>query len=124
MRFMPRSFLRVPLHAIVTAFSLTLFLGGSAQLAHASTPTIPTASPLPSGQVATAYSVTLAATGGTTPYTWSISAGSLPAGLGLNASTGAITGTPTAGGITSSFTVKVTGSGGGFGTKAMQILVN
>ena len=48
------------------------------------------------GQVGTAYSVTLTATGGFQPYTFSISAGTLPAGLTLNASTGAITGTPTA----------------------------
>ena len=48
------------------------------------------------GQVGTAYSVTLTATGGFQPYTFSISAGTLPAGLELNASTGAITGTPTA----------------------------
>lgn len=41
---------------------------------------------------------TLTATGGNTPYTWSISAGALPTGLSLNSSTGQITGTPTAGG--------------------------
>ena len=37
----------------------------------------------------------LAATGGTPPYTWSLTSGTLPAGLMLNASTGALTGTPT-----------------------------
>ncbi|MES2222265.1 MAG: putative Ig domain-containing protein [Acidobacteriota bacterium] len=124
MSFMLESLLRVPLRAIAILFSVTVLLFGCAQLASATTPTITTASPLPSGQVATPYSVTLAATGGTTPYTWTISTGSLPAGLSINASTGTISGTPTAGGITSNFTVKVTGSGGGFGTKAMQILVN
>src|SRR5215469_11885455 len=56
--------------------------------------TITTAS-LPSGQINVAYSTTLAATGGTTPYTWSLTSGTLPTGLSLNASTGAITGTPT-----------------------------
>ena len=34
------------------------------------------------------------ATGGTPPYTWSITAGALPAELALNAGTGAVTGTP------------------------------
>ena len=63
---------------------------------------------LPGGAVGIAYSQTLAATGGVTPYTWSITAGSLPAGLTLN-SKGQITGTATATG-TSSFTVKVTDS--------------
>lgn len=42
----------------------------------------------------------LAATGGFTPYTWSIAAGSLPSGLSLNASTGVVSGTTTATGTT------------------------
>ena len=45
--------------------------------------------------------------GGTTPYTYAISAGALPNGLTLNTTTGAITGTPTVAGNTYSFTVKV-----------------
>ena len=53
-------------------------------------------SSLPNGQIGTAYSSTLAATGGVSPYTWSLTSGTLPAGLTLNASTGAITGTPSA----------------------------
>lgn len=48
---------------------------------------------LPSGSVSASYSSTLAATGGVTPYTWSIASGSLPSGLTLNPATGAITGT-------------------------------
>ncbi|MGA8232932.1 MAG: putative Ig domain-containing protein, partial [Candidatus Acidiferrales bacterium] len=55
------------------------------------------------------YSATAAATGGTTPYTWSVSSGTLPTGLTLVASTGTISGSPTASG-TSSFTLKVTDS--------------
>ena len=60
----------------------------------------------PSGQVGVVYSSSLVATGGTPPYTYSISAGSLPSGLTLNPSTGAITGTPTAAG-SFSYTAKV-----------------
>jgi hypothetical protein len=41
------------------------------------------------------YSARLAATGGTIPYTWSLTSGTLPSGLALSASTGAIAGTPT-----------------------------
>ena len=52
---------------------------------------------LPGGTVGSSYSTTLAASGGSGGDTWTISSGSLPAGLGINASTGAITGTPTRG---------------------------
>ncbi|MHC4712102.1 MAG: putative Ig domain-containing protein [Planctomycetota bacterium] len=68
-----------------------------------------TTTSLPDGEVDTAYSQTVVATGGTTPYTWSIDSGSLPAGLSLGSSTGTISGTPTTSG-TSNFTVKVTDS--------------
>ncbi len=67
-----------------------------------------TTTSLPSGQVNSAYSGTLAASGGTAPYTWTLSSGLLPTGLSLGAA-GQISGTPTASG-TSSFTVKVTDS--------------
>ncbi|GAA0833223.1 fibronectin type III domain-containing protein [Streptosporangium amethystogenes subsp. fukuiense] len=49
----------------------------------------------PAGQVGVSYSVPLTVSGGVTPYTWSVSAGSLPPGLTLNASTGVLSGTPT-----------------------------
>ena len=46
-------------------------------------PTITTDSPLPSGTVGIAYASALAADGGTMPYTWSVSAGTLPDGLAI-----------------------------------------
>lgn len=67
---------------------------------------------LPTGTVGAAYSATLAATGGTTPYSWTWvaqSGSSLPPGLSLAASSGAVSGTPTASG-TFSVTVTVTDS--------------
>jgi len=67
---------------------------------------ITTTSPLPGGQVGKSYSTTLAASGGISPYTWSNTSGSLPAGLTLSTG-GVISGTPTATG-TSTFTVQVT----------------
>ncbi len=59
------------------------------------------------GVVGNAYTSTLAATGGTAPFTWTLFTGVLPAGLSLNASTGAVTGTPVApaGNFTATFTV-------------------
>ena len=83
------------------AFSITV--------AAAVTPVQITASSVPSGQAGTAYTTTLAASGGTTPYSWSISSGALPAGLTLAAASGVISGTPTTAG-TFSFTAKVTDS--------------
>jgi hypothetical protein len=68
-----------------------------------------TTTSLPEGQARKGYSQTLAASGGDTPYTWSLSSGSLPAGLHLNAQSGAILGTPSAAGK-SSFTVQVSDS--------------
>jgi hypothetical protein len=69
---------------------------------------ITSTSPLPTGTVGTAYSETLAATGGTTPYGWTVTKGTLPAGLTLSAA-GVLSGTPTAAG-TSTFTVQVADS--------------
>ena len=71
-------------------------------------PTITTTS-LPDGEVGTAYSQTLTATGDT-PITWSVS-GTLPAGLSLDAATGIISGTPTTE-KTSTFTVTATNDSG------------
>jgi hypothetical protein len=66
----------------------------SAALTTGSALAITNSSPLPSGAVASAYSVTLTAAGGTAPYTWALVSGTLPAGLSLNGAV--ISGTPTA----------------------------
>jgi hypothetical protein len=70
-----------------------------------------TTSSLPNGVVGTSYSASVAASGGTPPYTWSITSGSLPSGLTLNPNSGAITGTPNGSPGKSSFTMQVTDSG-------------
>ncbi len=82
-------------------------------------------STLPSGTQNSSYNAMLAATGGVTPYTWSLVSGALPSGLNLNSSTGAITGTPTGAGV-STFTVKVTDSEGSpqTATKQLSITIN
>lgn len=56
------------------------------------------------GQVGVIYSQTFSASGGVGPYSYAVSAGALPAGLGLSSS-GVVSGTPTAPG---SFNVTIT----------------
>ncbi len=83
-------------------------------------PAITTASPLPAGTVGASYAQTLAASGGTTPYSWSITSGALPSGLNWN--NGTITGTPSVEG-TANFTVRVTGGDGGTSTKDFSLAI-
>jgi hypothetical protein len=82
-----------------------------------------TTTSLPVATVNTFYNALLAANGGFTPYTWSISSGTLPTGLSLNASTGQITGQPSASGL-SQFTVKVTDNQQNTATQPLSIAVN
>ena len=67
-----------------------------------------TTTTLPSGKVGTSYAFTLQATGGSGVYSWSVQSGTLPSGLTLNSGTGAISGTPTAAGISKPLVFKVT----------------
>ncbi len=72
--------------------------------------------------VGSAYSQTISASGGNGTYSYAVTAGSLPAGLSLNASTGALTGTPTAGGAFS-FTITATDTASATGNKAYSVTV-
>jgi Putative Ig domain/Bacterial Ig domain len=74
-----------------------------------STPVSIRTTSLPNAAANQPYSQGLAATAGTSPYTWSLSGGTLPAGLTLGAG-GVISGTPTVSG-TFPITVTVTDSG-------------
>ncbi|HMX26525.1 MAG TPA: putative Ig domain-containing protein, partial [Blastocatellia bacterium] len=82
----------------------------------------PTGGALPTGTIGTAYSQTFTQTGGVGATTWSVSAGSLPAGLSLNTATGALTGTPTTTG-TSSFTIRATDQNNCTGERAYTLAV-
>ena len=68
------------------------------------------------------YTKTLKATGGKSPYAWSVSAGTLPDGLKLGASTGKITGSVTKAG-TFSFTIKAKDSNGAAASKKFTLKV-
>ena len=78
---------------------------------------------LPGGTVGSAYSRTVTTTGGTGTKTFSVSAGALPTGLSLNASTGVISGTPTSAG-SSAFTIRATDTIGAIGARAYGVTIN
>jgi hypothetical protein len=83
-----------------------------------------TTTSLPAGQTGSAYSATLAATGGTAPLTWSVTSGTLPAGLNLDAASGTISGTPTAAVASTPVTFSVTDSGNPQQTKTFSTNVS
>ncbi len=83
--------------------------GSSTAVATVLTFSSPAAGALPGATSGAAYTQTFTATGGKTPYTWTISAGALPTGLSIAPSTGIVSGTPGATGPFS-FTVTATDS--------------
>jgi hypothetical protein len=76
---------------------------------------------LPEGQQGSPYGEAFAATGGTTPYSWNISAGTPPAGVTMSSS-GNFSGTPTATG-TYTFTVMVTDANSKTATGSYSVTV-
>jgi len=79
-----------------------------------------TTASLANGNAGVPYSAALGATGGRTPYTWSLN-GDLPAGL-VFASSGSISGTPTAVGV-ATFQVTVTDSLGLRASRALSLRI-
>jgi hypothetical protein len=92
----------------------------------ATTVSITTAS-LPGLAVEQAYSASIYASGGCTPYRWWVSSGSLPPGLKATASSSTtsflISGTPTTAG-TYTFSASVKGCGGHVSTKSYSVVSN
>ncbi|TDU67286.1 putative Ig domain-containing protein [Prosthecobacter fusiformis] len=114
--------------AVSFVLRVTDFYGCIATQSYSYTPTCPTISltptSVPAGAVGTAYSQTLTASGGVGPYTYTISSGTLPAGLALNSSSGAITGTPTtSNGAGVGFVVRAADSRGCAGTRAYTMKI-
>lgn len=83
---------------------------------------ITTGATLPGGAAGSSYSQTLAATGGTPPYTWAVTAGALPASISLDAASGTVSGTPTAAG-SFNFTVQVTDVAKNNASKAFSLAI-
>ena len=81
------------------------------------------ACPAAAAQSGVAYASAFTATGGSETYIYSIASGALPGGLGLNAATGAVTGTPGAAGVFP-FVARVTDSLGGAATSSCTITVS
>lgn len=79
-------------------FTIDIAAAGAVQIVETS---------LPEGTVGAAYSAPLTALGGTATRTWAVTSGTLPAGLVIGATTGIISGTPSAAGETA-ITVTVT----------------
>ncbi len=85
--------------------------------------TITTNSPLPDVTKNSLYSATFAVTGGTAPYSWSISSGAPPTGLSMS-SAGILSGAPTSAAGTYTFTARAQDLGGTAQTKSMQLTVD
>ncbi len=74
-------------------------------------PSYTCAAPVGTLEAGVPSSVTCTASGGTTPYTWSLASGAIPSGWSLNPSTGVVSGTPGAAAAGAySFTLRVTDS--------------
>ncbi|MCX6855947.1 MAG: putative Ig domain-containing protein, partial [Verrucomicrobia bacterium] len=114
--------------AVASAFTVqlrdanTLLSTKAFTLAVTTEPVISTDTSLVPGSVNGSYSVTLAASGGTAPYTWTLDSGSLPAGLTLS-EVGVLSGIPTTV-ATSGFTVRLEDSHGFSVTKALSVRVS
>jgi hypothetical protein len=83
---------------------------------------IASTSSLPSGTIGVAYSQSLIATGGTSPYSWTVISGNLPASLSLSTS-GVISGIPTTAANTS-VSFKVTDNSNATATQSITIIIN
>lgn len=77
----------------------------------------------PIGIQGVVYNHTFSASGGSVPYTYAITAGSLPIGITLDVATGTITGTPLFADIYD-FTVQVTDDDASTATVACRIVIN
>ena len=83
----------------------------------------PSTATLPTGTAQVPYTQSITASGGTAPYTFSVSPGILPSGLSLNGTTGVISGTPTISG-SETFTVQATDAFGAKGSTQYTLSIS
>jgi len=106
----------------ISLVGLLLLTLGSRSMANVAITTIT----LPNGTVSTPYSAVIQASGGCTPYAWSIASGTLPAGVSQKPSTKTtsldLTGTPTKA-ASYSFTVSVMGCGRNVSKKSYTVVI-
>jgi hypothetical protein len=79
-------------------------------------------SKLPAGQIGVGYAYSIRTVSGRAPFTWSLSSGALPVGLALDATTGLVSGTPTAP-DTTSVTVRVADADGDTSSRSLPISI-
>jgi hypothetical protein len=96
---------------------------GSSSSTPNSTPNLTVSGTLPSAAVGSVYKATLAVTGGSAPYSFSLASGQLPAGIQLGATSGTVSGTPSVAG-SFSFAVAVSDSRGDSKQQPLQITVS
>jgi hypothetical protein len=113
-------------NATITATSITdATKSGSVQITVNPSPVVITTS-VPPATVGAQYSAGISASGGTSPYSWSVKSGSLPSGLSISAGTGitaTVTGTPTVWGSNST-TIQVTDAKQISSSQVLSFLVN
>jgi len=120
----------VPTVSGSSSFTVAATDGAGARATRSFTLTVGDAVSVPSSVLAAAtygqaYSHTLKASGGSGTYTWAVSAGALPAGLSLAASSGVLSGTPADPATTAvvPFTVTATDSAGRIGSAELNLSV-
>jgi hypothetical protein len=107
----------------ITATDINNCIGSLAYSVNINCPAIALSPPtLPDGSVGNNYNQTITASGGTAPYTFTVSSGVLPDGLTLSL-TGLLSGTPTATG-TFNFTITATDSNNCTGSQIYTIDIN
>ncbi len=116
---------------VVGSFSFTVRVADSSGLTATKSFSLSVIGPLTitsgntaSGEIGLPFRIAQAATGGVTPYQWSVMQGTLPTGLTLNSATGTLSGTPGGSAGTMVLTVTVTDSGGATASHVVTITLN